>query len=396
MYLKKISIQNFKNIGQAAITFSPALNCISGDNGEGKTNLLDAIFYLSMTKSYFRSAEQFTRKIGEKTMIISGEYISGDGTGDLVAVMLDGEEKQVRLNKKNYTKFSDHIGKFPIVMISPSDTSLINDSAEARRRFMNMMLSQTDREYMRSLMSYNKLLLYRNRLLKEEAADADLLDTITVKMVPFATYIYEQRKALCEELQTLASDYYARLSDGKEAVSLQYQSDLARGTLGDLLEKNLERDKFLKYTSAGPQRDEIVLKMNDCPIKSCGSQGQQKTFLLAVKLAQFVIMRRHYGFAPILLLDDVFDKLDSGRVEFLLKTVASEDFGQIFVTDCNKVRLADIVAGMDVESAMFTVKGGVFSLDADAPAPDAPAPAAPEAPEKPAENSAEDLPDDIE
>lgn len=363
MYLKKINISNFKNIGEASIAFSPALNCISGDNGEGKTNLLDAIFYLSMTKSYFRVSEQYTRRTGEKTMVVSGEYEGEDGTQTTVAVMLNGDEKQVRCNKKNYTKFSDHIGKFPIVMISPSDTSLINDSAEARRRFMNMMLSQTDREYMRALQSYNKLLLYRNRLLKEDGADATLLDTITFKMNPFASYIYEQRKALCEQLQSLAAEYYQRLCDGKETVSLQYQSDLLRGELYGLLESTRERDTFLKYTGCGPQRDEIVFKMNGSPIRICGSQGQQKTFVLALKLAQFVIMRRHYGFAPILLLDDVFDKLDAGRVEFLLKTVASEDFGQIFVTDCNKVRLGSIVAGMDVESAMFSVKGGVFSRE---------------------------------
>ena len=363
MYLQRINIQHFKNIAEAHIDFSHALNCISGDNGEGKTNLLDAIFYLSMTKSYFRQSEQYTRTIGEKTMVLSGEYMMNDDTVNTVAVMLDGDEKQVRLNKKNYTKFSDHIGQFPIVMISPADTSLINESADARRRFMNMMLSQTDREYMRSLQNYNKLLLYRNRLLKEESLNRDLLETITIKMKPFATYIYEKRKELCEALQTLASEYYARLSDGKEAISLQYQSDLMKAPLAELMDKNLERDTLLRFTSAGTQRDEIVFKMNDCPIKSCGSQGQQKTFLLAVKLAQFVLMRRHYGFPPILLLDDVFDKLDAGRVEFLLKTVASEDFGQIFVTDCNKVRLKSIVAGMDVDSRMYTVKKGVFAPD---------------------------------
>ena len=365
MYLHRINIQNFKNIAEARVEFSPALNCISGDNGEGKTNLLDAIFYLSMTKSYFGSSEQYTRTIGEKTMVISGEYVAADGAQSLVAVMLDGENKQVRLNKKNYTKFSDHIGQFPIVMISPADTSLINESAEARRRFMNMMLSQTDREYLRALQSYNKLLLYRNRLFKEDAVNADLMDTITVKMTPFATYIYEKRRELCEGLQSLAAGYYKRLSDGKEEISLSYQSDLQKAPLDSLMAKNLERDTLLKYTTAGVQRDEIVFKMNGSPIKACGSQGQQKTFLLAVKLAQFVMMRRHYGFAPMLLLDDVFDKLDSGRVEFLLKTVASEDFGQIFVTDCNKVRLKSIVAGMDVDSRMFTVKKGVFTADGE-------------------------------
>ena len=363
MYLQKINIQNFKNIAQGHITFSPALNCISGDNGEGKTNLLDAVFYLSMTKSYFRQSEQFTRTTGEKTMVLSGEYVMNDDTVNTVAVMLDGDQKQVRLNRKNYTKFSDHIGRFPIVMISPADTSLINESADARRRFMNMMLGQTDREYMRSLQSYNKLLLYRNRLLKEQECNRDLMDTITVKMSPFATYIYERRKALCEDLKTLACEYYGRLSNCREQISLQYQSDLERGTFEILIEKNAERDLFLKYTSAGVHRDEVVFNMDGCPIKSCGSQGQQKTFLLAVKLAQFVLMRRHYGFAPILLLDDVFDKLDASRVEFLLQTVASEDFGQIFITDCDKTRLAGIVEGIDAESAMFRVKGGVFERE---------------------------------
>ncbi len=363
MYLKKINIQHFKNIGEAHIEFSPGLNCISGDNGEGKTNLLDAVFYLSMTKSYFSGSEQFTRTHGERTMVLSGEYDAGDGAIDTVALMLDGETKTVRCNKKNYAKFSDHIGKFPIVMISPSDTSLINESADERRRFMNMMLSQTDREYLRALQNYNKLLLYRNRLLKEEGGDASLLETITFKMNPFATYIYDKRRGLIAQLEELASEYYRRLSDGKESISLRYQSDLERGELYGLLEKNLERDRLLRYTSCGVQRDEIAFRMNGNPIRSCGSQGQQKTFVLAIKLSQFVIMRRHYGFAPILLLDDVFDKLDSGRVEFLLKTVASEDFGQIFVTDCNKVRLSGIVEGMDVNSAMFSVKGGVITRD---------------------------------
>mgnify|MGYP002623590530 CR=1 FL=1 len=361
MYLKKINIQNFKNIGEAHLEFSPALNCISGDNGEGKTNLLDAVFYLSMTKSYFRPGDQYTRTIGQKTMVLSGDYIASDGVESTVAVMLDGDDKQVRLNKKNYTRFSDHIGKFPIVMISPSDTSLIGDSAEARRRFMTMMLSQTDREYMRSLQSYNKLLLYRNRLLKEDMPDASLLDTISYKMSPFATYIYEKRSELCGQLQTLAADYYRRLSDGKEEISVTYQSDLEKGPLYGQLTGGLERDRALRFTYSGIQRDELLFKMNSTPIRCCGSQGQQKTFLLAVKLAQFEIMRRQSGSAPILLLDDVFDKLDASRVEFLLKTVSSADFGQIFVTDCNKVRLAGIVEGMGVESAMFSVKNGIFS-----------------------------------
>ncbi len=360
MYLRKINIQNFKNIREASLEFSPALNCISGDNGEGKTNLLDAVFYLSMTKSYFRIPEPYVRTVGEETMVLSGEYGMADETVDTVAVMLSGEQKQVRLNRKNYSKISDHIGKFPIVMISPSDTSLINDSAEVRRRFMNMMLSQTDREYLRAVQSYNRLLAQRNRILKADSPDGELLAAVTDRMAPFAAYIYNKRAELCGELQSLSADYYARLSDGRESISLEYQSDLMRGTTAEIFERNFARDCQVRYTSAGVQRDDIIFKMNSAPIKICGSQGQQKSFLLAVKLSQFVLMRRHCGFSPILLLDDVFDKLDASRVEFLLRTVSSEDFGQIFVTDCNKVRLGSIVAGMNVDAAMFSVKGGTF------------------------------------
>ncbi len=360
MYLRKINIQNFKNISETSLEFSPALNCISGDNGEGKTNLLDAVFYLSMTKSYFRIPEPYVRMTGRETMVLSGEYEMADATLDTVAVMLSAEQKQVRLNRKNYSKISDHIGKFPIVMISPSDTSLINDSAEVRRRFMNMMLSQTDREYLRAVQSYNKLLAYRNRVLKTDSPDRELMQAVTDRMAPFASYVYEKRAEICRELQTLSADYYARLSDSRESIGLEYQSDLMRGNTAELFRGNLERDIQVRYTSAGVQRDDIIFRMNGSPIKICGSQGQQKSFLLAVKLSQFVLMRRHCGFSPILLLDDVFDKLDASRVEFLLQTVASEDFGQIFVTDCNKVRLGGIVAGMNVDAAMFSVKAGSF------------------------------------
>ncbi len=360
MYLRKINIQNFKNICEAALEFSPALNCISGDNGEGKTNLLDAVFYLSMTKSYFRIPETYVRKTEEETMVLSGEYGMADETIDTVAVMLSGEQKQVRLNRKNYTRISDHIGRFPIVMISPSDTSLINDSAEVRRRFMNMMLSQTDREYLRAVQGYNKLLSGRNRILKADRPDRELLQAVTDRMAPFAAYVYGRREELCRELQTLSAEYYARLSDGRESICLEYRSDLMHGATEELFAGNLERDCQVRYTTAGVHRDDIIFKMDSAPIKICGSQGQQKSFLLAVKLSQFVLMRRHYGFSPILLLDDVFDKLDASRVEFLLRTVSSEDFGQIFVTDCNKVRLGAIVAGMNVDAAMFSVKAGRF------------------------------------
>ncbi len=363
MYLRKITLQNFKNIRDAHLEFSPRINCVSGSNGEGKTNLLDAVYYLSMTKSYFRAPEQFSCTMGESQMVINGEYVRNDGTEAMVAVQLAGEQKTFKSDHKVCSKLSEHIGRFPIVMISPSDTSLINDSAEARRRFMNMLLSQTDREYLRAVQSYNKLLQYRNKLLKEENVNAELVDTISFKMSPFAQYVYEKRTELIEDLTATAKEYYRMMSDGKEEISMLYRSDLQKNNMYDLLTGSLHRDMLLRYTGCGVQRDEIEFMMNGYPIREYGSQGQQKTFLLALKLAQFDIMRRWYGSAPILLLDDVFDKLDASRVEFLLKLVSGDDFGQIFITDCNSVRLENIIGRMNVPSLMIGVTAGVFSVE---------------------------------
>ncbi|MCF0172864.1 MAG: DNA replication and repair protein RecF [Bacteroidales bacterium] len=363
MYLHKINLQNFKNIAEGHLEFSPRINCISGGNGEGKTNLLDAVYYLSMTKSYFHASEQFCCRVGEKQMVLSGEYEMSDGTRNLVAASLEGSVKQVRFNKKNYERLSDHIGIIPIVMISPADNSLINDAAEQRRRFVNIILSQTDREYLRSLQSYNKLLQYRNKLLKQDVPQQDLIETITFKMNGFAGYIHSRRKSLAADLNVKAQEYYRLISDGKEEISLVYVSDMENCDLNTLFQKNMSRDLALRYTSSGPQRDDLTFNMNGYPIRSCGSQGQQKTFLMALKLAEFELMANHYGFAPILLLDDIFDKLDSRRVEFLLKLVANDNFGQIFITDSNKVRLDKIVNSIDVPSAMFSVSAGNFSKE---------------------------------
>ena len=363
MYLRKITLQNFKNIREARLEFSPRINCISGNNGEGKTNLLDAVYCLSMTKSYFKAPEQFCCTMGENQMVINGEYVKDDGTESMVALQLAGEQKTLRTDRKQCSKFSEHIGKFPIVMVSPSDTSLINESAEARRRFINMLLSQTDHEYLRSLQSYNKLLQYRNKLLKEESVNQELVDTISFKMSPFAQYIYGKRAELVESLTAKAKEYYKSMSDGREEISMQYRSDLQKGKMYDLLSSSLQRDLMLRYTSCGIQRDEVEFLMNGYPIREYGSQGQQKTFLLALKLAQFEHMRACYGSAPILLLDDVFDKLDSSRVEFLLRLVSGSEFGQIFITDSNKVRLDGIVGRMGVDSRMMSVNGGIFAVD---------------------------------
>lgn len=365
MYLKRILISNFKNIREADLCFSRKINCISGNNGEGKTNLLDAIYYLSMTKSYFNSSDSYTFTFGESFSALNGGYVMDDSTEENISVGIKaGGEKIVKRNGKAYQRVSEHIGSIPIVMVSPSDTSLINGGGEERRKFINSILSQVDKEYLRRVMRYNQLLAQRNKLLKMPGIQSDLLETLNERMGPDAHYIYMKRRELCLSLQEMAKEFYAKLSGAKEEVSLEYISDLHDvdgNSLEALFVKNYEKDVVLKYTSSGIHRDDVVFTLGGHPIKRCGSQGQQKSFLIALKLAQFTLMKRLHGCAPILLLDDVFDKLDMQRVEYLLSLVASDEFGQIFISDSNKVRMSKIAQSVTKELQAFEVISGVYS-----------------------------------
>lgn len=362
MYLKRISLTNFKNIAEARIEFSGGVNCINGDNGQGKTNLLDAIYYLSMTKSYFDTADRFTFRHGEQTASVQGTYQTAEGAEETVTVILDKQsEKQVRRGKKQYSRFSDHIGLIPIVMSSPTDTALVNDAAAERRRFINIFLSQTDKAYLRNLQDYNQLLAQRNKLLKLDNVPSDLLEVFSSKMTPLADYVFRQRASLCERLIPLVGEYHRMLSGGREQIGLEYVSDLQDGPLDSLLAKDAERERVLKHTTAGIHHDDLLLTLDGHQLRKCGSQGQQKSFLIALKLAQFTIMKESYNFPPILLLDDVFDKLDSERVGHLMAIVSGNGFGQIFVTDSNKVRLGRIMEELTAECAMFDVKEGQFT-----------------------------------
>lgn len=362
MYLNRILISNFKNIKEADIRFSKKINCISGNNGEGKTNLLDAIYYLSTTKSFFHNSDIYTFAFGENTAALHGIYFTDNNTEEKISIgITSGSEKIVKRNDKQYQRLAEHIGLIPIVMVSPADTCLINESGEERRKFMNLILSQVDKEYLKRIQNYNQLLIQRNKLLKMPEISLELLDTLGMQMDTHATYIYNKRKILCEELSVKVAEFYKALSGGKESISLRFTSDLDKGSLSSVFANSLERDMFLRYTSAGIQRDDIEFNMEDHPIRRCGSQGQQKSFLISLKLAQFVIMKELHGIAPVLLLDDVFDKLDMQRVEYLLSLVASDAFGQIFISDSNKVRMAGIVERITRERCSFEVKGGVYS-----------------------------------
>ena len=290
---------------------------------------------------------------------IHGDYAREDGTEEKISLSLTSEgEKSIKKNGKSYQRLSDHIGLIPIVMVSPYDTCLINESSEERRRFLNAILSQTDREYLRRMQNYNQLLAQRNKLLKSSPISTDLLSAFSEQMSSNATYIYLARKEFVISLIPLVANYYSMLSGGREDISIEYKSDLEDGPLSELLIKNIERDKAFKFTTIGVHRDDLLFKMNGNPIRKVGSQGQQKSFLISLKLAQFSIFKELHNKVPVLLLDDVFDKLDMQRVEYLLKLVASNFFGQIFITDSNKVRINSILESINGEVRSFEIEAG--------------------------------------
>ena len=361
--LKKIVVQNFRNIQLQELEFSPNVNCISGNNGEGKTNLLDAVYYLSMTKSAFNTTDRFNFRYGQDSFSLSGLYSMPGGIDSRFSIKVDaGGEKVLKRDDKQYTKISDHIGELPVVMVSPQDISLVSESGDERRRFVNAVISQMDREYMAALQQYNRLLLQRNRLLKDGNVSEDLLDAFDSRMSVLAQPVFERRRTFIQDLAEVVKDYYAIISQGREQVGIEYRSDLMEGSLEAILRDRRSRDFAMRFTTAGIQRDDFFFSLDGYPIRKCGSQGQQKSFLVALKFAQYEVMMKKYGFTPILLLDDLFDKLDMGRIANLLKMVAGQDFGQIFLSDSNKVRMSGIVDEITSDRAYFEAEGGAFKL----------------------------------
>ena len=359
--LKKIVVQDFRNIALQELSFSPNVNCISGNNGEGKTNLLDAIYYLSMTKSAFPAPDRFNFRYGTAGFTLGGTYAMENGLESRFSIQVSEGEKKLVRDDKPYTRMGEHIGILPVVMVSPGDIALVSDSGEERRRLSNAILSQMDREYLAAVQAYTRLLLQRNKVLKEPVPDGSLLGVLDERMAGYATRIHDSRARLAQDLRPVVAQYYALISGGGESVSIDYRSDLAEAPLQAVFAAHRERDLQLRYTTAGVQRDDFVFTMDGHPIRRAGSQGQQKSFLVALKFAQYEIMKRSYGFAPMLLLDDVFDKLDLGRISNLIGMVAGTDFGQIFITDTDKTRLAGIVDRLTEDRAYFNAAGGVFT-----------------------------------
>lgn len=358
MYLKKLVLINFKNIAQAEITLSERLNCFVGDNGAGKTNVLDAVYYLSMSKSALTMTDGQSVRHGEDFFVVEGTYAGDSGLSDTVnCSFLRRSGKVLKLNGKEYDRMADHVGRFPVVMVSPQDSVLITDAAEERRRYLNAFLSQLDRDYLASLMRYNAVLAERNRFLKS-SSDEQMLQIYDMQLADHAARIYERRRDIIERMRPLVAEFYRQLSGDREQVEIEYRSELASASMGELLLASRERDIVNGFTTSGVHRDDMSLRIGGYPLRKYGSQGQQKSFLMSLKLAQYRILAEVCGERPLLLLDDLFDKLDTSRVENLLTLVAGDDFGQIFITDCNRSRLETILSRAGEKYALFMVEGG--------------------------------------
>lgn len=358
MYLKKLVLINFKNIAQAEITLSERLNCFVGDNGAGKTNVLDAVYYLSMSKSALSMTDGQSVRHGEDFFVVEGTYAGDSGSSDTVnCSFLRRSGKVLKLNGKEYDRMADHVGRFPVVMVSPQDSVLITDAAEERRRYLNAFLSQLDRDYLASLMRYNAVLAERNRFLKS-SSDEQMLQIYDMQLADHAARIYERRRDIIERMRPLVAEFYRQLSGDREQVEIEYRSELASASMGELLLASRERDIVNGFTTSGVHRDDMSLRIGGYPLRKYGSQGQQKSFLMSLKLAQYRILAEVCGERPLLLLDDLFDKLDTSRVENLLTLVAGDDFGQIFITDCNRSRLETILSRAGEKYALFMVEGG--------------------------------------
>ncbi|MBD0832242.1 DNA replication/repair protein RecF [Aestuariibaculum sediminum] len=342
MILKSLSLLNYKNFESKSFIFSDKINCIVGNNGIGKTNVLDAIYHLSFGKSYFNPVATQNIKHGEDFFVVNGDYLIREKTEKIIVSLKRGQKKIIKRNNKIYDKFSDHIGFLPLVIISPADRDLIIEGSDTRRKFIDGVISQSDKTYLSNLINYNKILAQRNALLKYFALNhtfnKETLNIYNLQLNDYGSQIFEKRQAFLEAFIPIFKERYQAISNGHESVELQYQSGLFEDDLTTLLNKNVNKDKALQYTSVGIHKDDLNFNIESHPIKKFGSQGQQKSFLIALKLAQFDFIKAQSGVTPILLLDDIFDKLDENRVTQIIKLVDDENFGQIFISDTHAER----------------------------------------------------------
>ena len=366
LYLHKLSLVNFKNYAHADVTFSERFNCIVGNNGEGKTNLLDAIHYLSFTKSYFNPIDSQNVYHDAPMFVIQGEFKSDKKENEVYCAQKRGERKQIRVNKKEVTRFADHIGLFPVVMTTPSDVELILEGSEIRRKFTDSIISQYDRHYLESIINYTKVLLQRNAHLKQLSKsgkfDSESLKIWDVQLVGLGNKIFRKRKEFSTEFEPIFQKYYGLISGANEKVGIAYQSQLGKDDFEALLNEAQDKDKVMEYTTVGIHKDDWEFRIDNYPAKKFASQGQQKSYILAIKLAQFEFVKLHRQIIPILMLDDIHDKLDEQRVKRLIELVSTNDFGQLFITNTSKDLIQKLFKGINTEVKIFKVKNGSISV----------------------------------
>jgi DNA replication and repair protein RecF len=365
MVLKHLSVLGFKNYSQLEINFGEKVNCLVGKNGAGKTNILDAIHYLGLTKSYLNVVDSQNIQHGGAFLMLDGTFSSNDTELNVYCGVKRNQKKIFKYNGKDYTKLSDHIGKVPVVMISPTDYGLILEGSEERRKFINNVIAQYNHAYLDNVIQYNKLLTQRNKLLKgiaRNSGSTDILQVITEQMEPLASTIFAERLKFTDELIPIFQEYFEHISNKNETVSLEYQSQLLNGDFLELSKQAEQKDLILQYSTIGIHKDDLILKLGDHPIKKTGSQGQQKTFLVALKLAKFDFIFNTNGIKPILLLDDIFDKFDSERVSRIISLVLSNKFGQTFITDTNEERLKNALSEFADDAQFFKVEKGTIEV----------------------------------
>lgn len=357
MFLREINLRNFKNFSQSNFEFSSKLNAFVGQNGVGKTNVLDSVHYLALTKSYLNYSDVQNIRFGEDYFTIEGIFIK-EQTQDVIFCSVQKDKgKTLKRNSKIYTRISDHIGLYPLVMISPYDLDLINEGSDVRRKFIDNIISQSNHEYLSNLIRYNRVLIQRNSLLKyfflNQTFDLNSLEIYDHELVPLGDYIHQKRTELIAEFTPIFKDYYKLISNANEEVDIKYNSALTEISFKEILSTGISKDRTTQYTNEGIHKDDLKFKIAAHPVKKFGSQGQQKSYLIALKLAQLEMIKKNLGITPLLLLDDIFDKLDESRVEQLIKLVNQDRFGQIFISDTHPERIVDILKKINSDTKIF-------------------------------------------
>ncbi|SMO38964.1 DNA replication and repair protein RecF [Saccharicrinis carchari] len=366
MFLKHLHLINFKNIELAQLDLCKGINCLIGSNGAGKTNLLDAIYYMSFCKSFFNPVDSQNIRHNQDFFVVQGTYHVNNEEEHIYCGVKNGVKKQFKRNKKEYDKLSDHIGLLPLVVISPQDERLIVEGSEQRRRYVDGVISQYDKTYLEQLINYNKIISQRNLYLKKlkvlNPSAHDMLDIWDYQMIELGKKIVQARTRFLEELKPVFLETYNFISGQKEEVEFVYKSHLKDKDFKSHLKNARERDMLLGYSTKGVHKDDVDFKIGAYPIKKMGSQGQKKTFLIALKLGQFKFLSKYKKKTPILLLDDIFDKLDTQRGDKLIELVGGDCFRQIFITDTQINRIQPILKKIKKESRIFMVDNGAFDL----------------------------------